>query len=272
MLEPWAWRHKFWKKLPYYYCFERAQLKSARVVLATSEQEAANLSRFVSSKRIRSLPLGLSDACPPAYGAARQKLGWSPDELVLLFLSRIHPKKGLHLLLRALAAIAPEMPAKWRLVIVGDGEEKYLAHCRQIARSNDLVSRRAEWKGAVWGKEKWPYFQGADLFCLPSFSENFGLAVMEACQVGTRALTTRDTPWSFLGKEGAAFLVEPDVASVQQGLRAFLKAAAWSLVEREALSQRIQERFGWPTVGPKYVELYQQIACSSKDFTPQLLA
>ena len=67
---------------------------------------------------------------------------------------------------------------------------------RRFAERTPPHCRRIEWKGAVWGEARWPYFQGADLFCLPTHSENFGLAILDACQVGTPALTTTETPWS----------------------------------------------------------------------------
>ena len=263
MLEPWAWRHKWWKKLPYYYLFERRLLRNARVVLATSEQEAGNLSHFVNPNKIKVIPLGLSDARQPDYGVAREKLCWDSDELVLLYLSRIHTKKGLHPLLRALGAMPDSLPARWRLVIVGDGEEKYISKCRACIASNSALARNVEWKGAVWGDEKWVYHQGADLFCLPTFSENFGLAILEAFQVGTRVLTTRQTPWSFLEDRRIVFLVEPEFKSVQNGLLAFLGSRRWDQADRDALARQIHDRFNWQIIGQQYLRLYQELATAS---------
>jgi glycosyltransferase involved in cell wall biosynthesis len=263
MLEPWAWRHKWWKKLPYYCLFEKSMLRNAASVLATSDQEARNLSRFIPASQIAVIPLPVHDERGPAHEEARRKLGWSPDELVFLFLSRIHRKKGLELLLKALCACAAMLPAKWRLVIVGDGEESYLSKCRGCASSNEQVFRRTEWKGPIWGDAKWDYLQGADLFCLPSFSENFGLAILEACQVGTPVLTTRNTPWTFLQEWDAAQLVDPEVESVKEGLLAFLKRKIWSKADRDDLARRIHDRFDWHNVGREYVRLYERLAFSS---------
>jgi glycosyltransferase involved in cell wall biosynthesis len=263
MLEPWAWRHKRWKKLPYYWLFEKRLLRNAASVLATSDQEARTLSRFLPTGRVTMIPLAVPDERGPGYEAARQRLDWAPDELVFLFLSRIHPKKGLDLLLRALCACATALPAKWRLVVVGDGGEPYLSKCRECARANEAVFRRTEWKGPIWSEAKWDYLQGADLFCLPTFSENFGLAILEASQVGTRVLTTRDTPWGFLEEWGAAQLVEAKVESVRKGLVNFLKRKTWSESDRDNLARRIHNRFGWPEVGPEYIRLYEKLAPSS---------
>jgi glycosyltransferase involved in cell wall biosynthesis len=267
MLEPWAWKHKSWKKRPYYYLFEKRHLRHARAVLATSELEAGNLSRFVPRENIVTIPLGLASEHRPDFMAAREKLGWTPDELVLLYLSRLHQKKGLHLLIQAVNGIASLMPERWRLVIVGAGEEKYVSACRQISAANETVFRHTQWKGAVWGEAKWSYLQGADLFCLPSFSENFGLAILEACQVGTRVLTTPYTPWAFLADWQAAILVEPEVESLRQSLKAYLHSRLWLPDDRERLATRTHERFGWQTVGPQYLSLYERLTASSAGST-----
>jgi len=260
MLEPWAWKHKWWKKWPYYQLWERPHLARAGRVLATSDMEAANLTRLVSREQIAMIPLGLPAEVGPDYRVARQKLGWRDDELIFLFLSRIHRKKGLDLLLRALEGISPQLPDKWRLVIVGDGDDSYLAECRRFLEDHRKLLPFVEWRGAVWGAEKWGYFQAADLYCLPSYSENFGLAILEACQTGTRALTSRYTPWTFLEEWKAGFLVEPTVESVQLGLEAFLAAREWSEFERHDLANRTHERFNWSRVGPLYMDLYEQLA------------
>jgi glycosyltransferase involved in cell wall biosynthesis len=193
MLEPWAWRHKRWKKWPYYYLIERKHLRGATVVLATCQAEAQRLEKLLPGVRIEAVPLGLTAAVQPNYEAARQALGWAADERVLLFLSRLHVKKGLDLLLRGLATVP--LPAKTRLIIVGGGDARYVAEIHALASELKPRLPRIDWLGEIWGDARWPYFQGADLFCLPSHSENFGLAVLEACQVGTPVLTTNATPW-----------------------------------------------------------------------------
>lgn len=260
MLEPWAWNHKAWKKRPYYYLWERPHLSGAGAVLATSELEAAHLARFAPAQKIATIPLGLPSGPGPDYQAARQRTGWKEDELIFLFLSRIHPKKGLDLLLRALHGLSSRLPALWRLAIVGDGDASYLADCRRYTDSHPELAPHVTWHGAVWGAARWDFFQGADLFCLPSHSENFGLAILEACQTGTRVLTTPQTPWSLLSDWNAAFLAEPTVTSIKQTLSGFLSSRAWSEDQRTDLARRIRERFDWSAIGPRYIALYENLA------------
>jgi glycosyltransferase involved in cell wall biosynthesis len=258
MLEPWAWRHRWWKKWPYYWVIERRHLRRANALLATAALEAQRLQQLLPLQRIHTLPLGLTDeSAAPDYNGARQTLGWEPDETVFLFLSRLHPKKGLDLLLRALATV--ELPSKSRLVIVGGGDSKYIATLRSLAESLQSRLPRIDWIGEVWGPSRWPYFQAANLFCLPTHSENFGLAVLESCQVGTPALTTTTTPWSQWLTDGRGFIAEPTVESVAKLLRNYLDHPGDSSYRRADLAQWTQDHFSWKSLAPRFEEFYRSL-------------
>lgn len=258
MLEPWAWRHKRWKKWPYFHLVEKRYLRRAAALLATGPREAGRLRRFAPGVRIESLPLGLTGAARPDYHAARQRLGWAAEEIVLLYLSRLHVKKGADLLLRALAGM--KVPAVTRLVIVGDGERRFVEALKQFATDHAGALPRIDWAGAVWGEARWKYFQGADLFVLPTHSENFGLAVLEACQVGTPALTTVDTPWSDELGDGRGYIAEPRVPGIAAHLARFFSAPRATAAQREALSEWARNRFAWDRLAPEYVRFYQSLA------------
>lgn len=256
MLEPWAWRHRRWKKWPYWHLVEKRWTRRAAAALATGAPEAERQRRFFPTTRIENLPLGLTGTARPDYAGARTRLGWKEDELVLLFLSRIHEKKGLDLLLQALQRLPPSSLQHVRLVIVGPEEQPaYAARCRAIAQQ--AASRlRVEWSGAVWGDERWPYLQGADLFCLPTHSENFGLAVLEALQVGTPVLTTTETPWASVLRE-RGYICTPAVDNVQRALTDFF--AAPSKISRPALADWAWAEYHWDTLAPRYLSLYSAL-------------
>jgi glycosyltransferase involved in cell wall biosynthesis len=257
MLEPWAWRHKFWKKWPYFHLVEKRHLQRGGALLATAPAEAERLRAFVPKQRIETLPLGLTGEARPDYDSARRQLGWPPGERVLLFLSRVHPKKGLDLLLEALAGL--NLPEPARLVIVGDGEPEYVAKLRRVADVNAAALPPIEWKGAVWGDARWPYFQGADLFCLPTHSENFGLAVLEACQVGTPVLTTHETPWTAHLANGRGFVGDPTVESVRQLLGEFFAQPRPDPAARQALSDWAWATFHWDALAASYETFYRSL-------------
>ncbi len=257
MLEPWAWRHKGWKKWPYFQLVEKGHLVGAQALLATAAPEAERLRGFVPGQRIQTLPLGLTGTAKPDYHSAREQLNWAAEERVLLFLSRLHVKKGLDLLLEALAA--PPRLAPARLVIVGDGEPEYVAHLRRFAEAHAPTLPRIDWIGAVWGDERWKYFQGADLFCLPTHSENFGLAVLEACQVGTPVLTTVETPWAQELADGRGFICAPRPEEVQRELALFFSSERQTPEARTALSEWAWQRFHWDALAGRYADFYRSL-------------
>jgi len=257
MLEPWAWRYKRWKKWPYFLLRERRYLAGAGALLATAGQEAGHIRRFFPGQRIAEISLGLPSDQRPDYTAARQRCGWQADECILLFLSRVHEKKGLDLLIQSLADA--ELPPKCRLVVVGGGEPGILASLRQLVTQLGEALPQVDWAGEIWGDEKWDYLQGADLFCLTSHSENFGLAVLEACQVGTPVLTSTATPWGeFLNRDGG-FVVAPECAAITPALNTFFAMPQWDATRRNALSQWAFETFDWDHLTRKYSTLYTQL-------------
>ncbi|MEQ1851594.1 MAG: glycosyltransferase [Chthoniobacteraceae bacterium] len=260
MLEPWARRHKWWKKWPYFHLVEKPWIQTAACILATGEPEAGRLRCMFPRGRVESLPLGLTAATRPGYEDARRALGWGADETVLVFISRIHVKKGLDLLLAALAGIDGARRAKTRLVIVGPEEQPaYAARCREFAVRNAAGLPRIDWPGAVWGDARWPYFQGADLFCLPTHSENFGLAVLEALQVGTPALTTTGTPWAASLTDGCGFIATPDQHGIRTQLENFFSRLRSTPAQRTALSEWAWGNFDWSILAPRYVALYASL-------------
>ena len=260
MLEPWAWAHKKWKKWPYYHLVERFHLQGAERVLATSALEAEHLAAFVPEEQICTIPLAVMEDAGPCYESARQERGWKTDETVLVYLSRLHEKKGMHVLLKSLAALPSSRTHNLRLVVVGDGPPEYRDRLRRIEREHTKDLPPVDWMGGVWGEERWSYLQGADLFCLPTHSENFGLVVLEACQVGTPVLTTTGTPWGFLEEWDSGVIAEAEVSSVRAALERYLSSFSWTDTDRRQLAERTRDRFGLNTVGPQYAELYRRVA------------
>lgn len=260
MLEPWAWDHKKWKKWPYYQLVERSHLHGADRVLATSDLEAQNLADFVPAEQVQTIPLALSEDVGPNYEAARNQRGWAPDERVLVYLSRLHEKKGMHMLLESLVALPAEQTESLRLVVVGDGPEAYRDRLHTIEQTHVDQLPPIDWEGAVWGDEKWTYLQGADLFCLPTHSENFGIVILEACQVGTPVLTTTGTPWHFLEEWGGGLVVDPTPLALQSALQRYVTSFSWSGHDRQQLAAQTRERFSLPIVGQQYLELYKRLA------------
>jgi glycosyltransferase involved in cell wall biosynthesis len=261
MLEPWAWRHRWWKKWPYFLLAERRFLNGAHSILATSQIEEDHLRDFRLRPPLTTIPLGLAGNFREGYPQARSNLGWTNDKFCLLYLSRIHPKKGLHLLLSALVALSLDR-SQYRLIIVGDGPQDYLNSLHSFANAHREALPDISWVGPVWDDSKWKYLQAADLFCLPTQSENFGLAILESCQVGTPVLTTSETPWKdFLARHGFP-VAAPTSGSVRETLQIFLKAGKLGSDKRRRLAEETRAEFDWTNLSARYLAFYSGLVRS----------
>ena len=267
MLEPWARHSKRLKKSLYFRLIESRTLRKAQTILTTSDQETRNLASFAPAlaAACRAIPLGI-DPPPeiPSRADCRKALGLPEHERILLYLSRVDRKKGLDLLLRALA----ETPNHGidRLVVVGDGDPAFLRELQTFASSaSDTSLPVVDWIGAVWGNKKWLHLKAADLFCLPTHSENFGFAVLEAAMMGTPALTTANTPWAQWGEEVADVHIIPEasVAAISQALPAV--SSSLSADSSADLAHWARENFLWEKVVSRYQTMYQELLRRAPD-------
>jgi glycosyltransferase involved in cell wall biosynthesis len=148
----------------------------------------------------------------------------------------------------------------WKLVVVGDGEFAYVNSLKAMAAAGAAHLPPIEWRGPIWGADRWPYLQAADLFCLPTHSENFGIAVLEALHVGTPVLTTDQTPWAAQAGLPGLFIAKPEIPSLQQTLaRARLRVGGnWTENDRGHLASWAEENFAWENLVAAYLRAYQR--------------
>ncbi|MCC6659397.1 MAG: glycosyltransferase [Phycisphaerales bacterium] len=145
---------------------------------------------------------------PPGPGPARAKFPQiAVDGPLLLFLSRVHPKKGLGTLIRA-AALLRERGVPVRVAAAGTGEPDYVEELRRLAAGLG-IGGHVHFLGMVGGAEKVSLYQAADVFVLPTHQENFGLVLYESLAAGTPVVTTRAVdPWRELEATGGAVTAE----------------------------------------------------------------
>lgn len=254
MLEPWAFQHKGWKKRIAWGLYQRRQLNACRLLHATSSEEGENLRSLGLTAPIQVVPNGtdLPVICDsdPREGCNHRNLR------TLLFLSRIHPKKGLELLLNAWSACRPP---GWRVQIAGPGDDSYIRKLEDLCRSLGIEGQ-VEWMGPASDSNKDLLFRSADLFVLPSYSENFGLVVAEALSYGIPVITTTGCPWAELQSERAGWWVSPNEESI---LRAVREATATEPEVRREMGERgralIERKYGWETVARHMHAAYQRI-------------
>lgn len=246
MLDPWARKNSAWKKKIAGALFEQAHLKGALALRATAEMEAQHFRDMGLTNPIAVVPNGLNlpELAPRTDGALRS----------ILFLSRIHPKKGVDYLLRSWAALQAEFPG-WEIVIAGIDENGHEAELKALTQKLRLP--RVRFVGEAHGLAKEKLYRDADLFVLPTHAENFGLVVAEALAQETPVITTRNAPWQGLEAQGCGWWIDLDQDRLTETLRAALSRPAADLA---AMGQRgrawVQRGFAMTQVADKMREVY----------------
>jgi glycosyltransferase involved in cell wall biosynthesis len=210
MLEPWSLGVNPARKSLAMTCYQREILQGADALHATSTMEADNLRRLeFGNVPIFVIPNAVADPCAPRHSATAK----TGEKKTLLFLSRVHQKKGLDILLEAWSEVRP---AGWRLLIVGSGEHRYLERLKRLCASRPISD--VEFKGHLDGRLREEVFSQASAFILPTFSENFGNVVAEALIRSLPVITTTGTPWSEIVDRNCGWYVTPTVGAIKQAI------------------------------------------------------
>jgi len=257
MLEPWALRRSSWKKQMTGRLWEFENLRAAACLRVTSTDELQSVRSFGLKNPVALIPHGidvLDDASLPSRVEAETLLpGWK-GKRVLLFLSRVHPKKGLKALLQAWSALKAER-GDWLLAIAGPDQGGHTDELKQLAVELNL-SPSVIFMGALFGEQKLAAYALAELSVLPSFSENFGVAVAEALAAGVPVLTTRGTPWKELRERGCGWCVEATAEELTASLREALSLSPEELAKMGASGRLWMRRdFSWQRVAAQMIEV-----------------
>jgi glycosyltransferase involved in cell wall biosynthesis len=233
-------------------------LRDAAAVHFTSQAEADEASELGIPMRGVVIPLGVELPEPGDPESMRARFPALRGARVLLFLSRLDPKKNLEGLIDAFSEVAPEVP-DLRLLVCGSGASGYVDSLKARATANG-VGERVVWAGEVRGAEKASAFALADLFVLPSLSENFGIAVVEALAARVPVVVSDGIPLaSRIVEVGAGWRCGTDGPSVAAALRAALDPA----IDRRAVGERgralVAAEYSVDVMGQRLKALYEQI-------------
>src|SRR5437764_1855880 len=252
MLEPWSLQRSRTRKWIARRLYQDRGIKRAACLVATSEMELQNICRAGFDQPIAIVPNGVDLPARPAQNRRHRES--SPR--TALFLSRLHPKKGLLNLIEAWRQLRP---TDWQLVIVGPDDHNYGREAKAAVCKGKL-SEVVHFRGPAWGENRFDHYWSADLFVLPSFSENFGLAVGEALACELPVITTRGLPWQDLVRCDCGWWIEIGVEPLVRALREAVELSDDVRAEMGARGRRlITEKYDWGSAGRRLKKVYDWV-------------
>jgi len=245
MLEPWIIRQNTIKKKLGLYFYQRKALDNAKFLHTTAEMEALNIQYLGFKTPIHIIPNGIDlndiKGIKKHYGTKK-----------IIFLSRIHPKKGIELLLQAWRNSNTN---GWLLEIAGNGDENYISNLRVSAQDLNNVN----FVGAKYGQEKWDFLKSGDVMILPTHSENFGIVVAEALATGVPVITTQGTPWEDLEIHECGWWIMLSVKNLENMIAKVISTPANELEDMGQKGRRlVTEKYEIKSVACKMNELYKK--------------
>ena len=258
-LDPWSLEQSHARKQRYLHFVERQNLSDAAAIHCTSESEATEVANLFPKSQVLTIPLGLE--IPMQISSARRKVQLryelSPGIPIFLFLSRLHQKKGLDILLKATAKLGA---SNIHLLIAGEGSDEYKnqlqQQCKRLAIENTV-----KFLGHVSGTEKNLLLQGADAFVLPSHSENFGIAVLEALANGTAVIVTEEVALSTLVADNALGTVcKLDTDSLSLAMAEIIDDTDRFTELGSKARDYTAQHFQWSGIAQNLIKSYRKIA------------
>ncbi|MBI4470308.1 MAG: glycosyltransferase [Acidobacteria bacterium] len=263
MLDPHSLSRKWLKKQIYGRLVEWPNLRRAAAMIYTHSAE-----RALAESAVKGLPAGyvvpLGSDDPPDVARAVLAEGFLAarpglrGKAIVLFLSRLHPKKGLDLLIPAFALLAANQPDA-HLVVAGEGNAAYVRQLMWMAGRARLADR-VTFTGALRGRAKWEALAACRVFALPSYQENFALVVIEAQRIGVPVVISRRVNiWEDLVEGGGGAACDLTPSGIADALQRWLADAA----EAEAAGRRgelfVREHFNWNRAADVLCEVYEQV-------------
>lgn len=258
-LEPWSMTQKSLRKRVFWQVSGKGMLRRAAAVHYTTDAEKLSTERLLGLNHGKVIALGIETTASASHAKLEQHFPELASEPYMLVLSRLHPKKGLDVLIDAfLALVQVEKFAHWRLVIAGDGPEAYVRKLKAMAGSS-AQRDRIVFTGWLDGEEKDAVLGGASLLVLPSHQENFGLCVMEALSHSVPVLVS---PHVNLAEEivlaNAGWIATVDKDALLSRLAEALGDEE-ERVRRGLAGKQLSQKYSWDTVAKNLIDLYRQV-------------
>jgi glycosyltransferase involved in cell wall biosynthesis len=261
MLSSYTWERKGWKKRLYWNIIEKRTIQYAAAFHATSDAEAAEIRSVRPDARVFVIPNGVEDAAfvvPSARAALRQRCGPNVGELpILLFLSRLHPKKGI--VDRLLPAVAA-MRSPCFLAVAGGEDPHAPGYEHEVRQAIERLGlrERVAMLGQIAAADRWAMLDGAAVFVLPSHSENFGVVVAEAMARGCPVVVTDAVQLCAQVREaGAGEIVSGNVEALATALDRMILRPELRRDCGEAGRAYAQQHFRWNQIASLIHQMYR---------------
>lgn len=258
MLEPWALSNRRWKKIIYSALFERANVQGAACLHALTYAEAEDYRRFGCTSPVAVIPNGVTipetvspDFLLTQFPALRNKR-------IVLFLGRIHFKKGLDIFIESWTEISKRHPEA-HLVIAGPDFEGTKAKVEE--RINELnLSRHVTFTGMLRTELKWSAIAAATCFVLPSYSEGLSVSVLEALGTGLPVIITKQCNLPEVEQFGAGWIIQPERSELTSALSDMLSNSAEANRLIGSKGRRlVADKYNWSTIIRQFTEVYRWV-------------
>jgi glycosyltransferase involved in cell wall biosynthesis len=241
-----------WSKKIFNILFQNSCLNKVDYFHATSMSEYRDIRRLGYKQPVIVIPPGVHI---PKLQTVEEK-----DRQILIFLSRLHEGKGLEMLLKSWSNLEKDF-GNWDLHIYGGGDEKYVSKLKKYMLK--LGISRANFNGPVYGEAKDQVLQNASLFVLPTYSENFGIAVAESLANATPVIVSKGAPWEDLESKGAGWWIDIGSSPLTIALSVAMNLPRGDLKLMGLRGRKwMAEEYSWDALTAKFVRTYDWIVSS----------
>ncbi|MDA9915844.1 glycosyltransferase [Luminiphilus sp.] len=265
-LFPWNLRKGAFKKSMYLKLFGGMMLERCSAIHATSTSEVDAVKKLSKTAPVALIANGVDiDEFSDLSAKAVHKLhlGLDVKKQHILYVGRIEEKKGLANLITVFAELV-ESGVACELVVAGPAYSKsYTDHCYSLAQELG-VNHLVKWLGMVEGRGRSDVYGAADLFVLPTHSENFGMSIAEALSASLPVITTTGTPWRVIRDKGAGYIIDPDLVQLSQAMNHFFELGPGSVLEMSKAAREISEMYGWRKPAEQMSHLYNWLLGKSE--------
>jgi glycosyltransferase involved in cell wall biosynthesis len=255
-LEDWSLNQSKRKKDWYLTLIERTNLEAANAIHFTADSEREQALKRFPMLSARTIPLGIDKNEPLNKPVAPTHWRIKPNIPIICYISRLHQKKGLELLLEALATINS---IDFQFLIAGAGDSNYVSSLKALVKKLNL-QEKCQFIGYVEGQEKQLLLESSDIFALTSYSENFGIAVLEAMAAGATPLVSKEVALAdVIAKNSLGAVCALTVADISRHLGELLSNKVECQNSGDRAKYFVEQHFQWTAIATELRELYHSI-------------